>query len=1015
MLKYRNIIFCLFITSFLLSQKDEIELSVQQGHAEGINNICISPSKKYFVTTGSDKKVVVWDYKLGTQIGFLYLKNHISNITFLKNDSLVYCETYSKNKSVEYFQLNLNTLTTKNVEINKENFKSKIYVFTKGNHYYVDGPKLIRVNQLTNKRKVVTSDYYDQPFHSLSFSKKYDLLFASCEDGFIYVFDLDLNLIKQLNVHLSGVTHTALPKDENELISVSSDRSIVKWTLPELEFADRYTGKSYATFGLSSDKNHENILFGNEVGFVKTLNVKDSRMKIKSTRESIYPILFTESISDSTHAFAGESNGIYFKNKQGETIEKINNLKLNLARLDYIVFVKLLGLYRDPFSKIEFLDHQPDDDIMLVYASNKTRFPGYFKLINTNTFKSSKRLFIKGITEKPTLSHLNSNSFVTSGAEKEIMHWVYKPKKLNKIKYKTITIGAPFSHFCKWDEEHLLVNSNVGLLLLNVMNHKTTALNIDSFNKVEYLDNHIAVGTSSDNNQFKVIQKKGNEIITSNWFKGHKDSITSFTFDKNKSYIYSSSLDGTIRVWDTKKEALLITIIPVGVDECIYVTPDNYYMTTGKTLESFGFKKGGSFFLPEQFDPFFNRPDIVMERLGYADPLLIDAFYKAYQKRLAKMNFTESMLKKDFHIPNLSIENKSTINNSSDTSEVMLKIKMNDDKYTLDRYNVWVNDVPIYGQNGVSLRGLSQNNYTSTAKITLSEGLNSIKVSCTNSSGAESYKESLRIRYNPIQLKEPTVYFVGIGVDEYAESDQNLSYCKKDIIGLTKKLKSKYDDQLVIDTLFDKSFSIENLNKIKTKLLNTDIEDKIIISYSGHGLLSENFDYYLGAYNVDFHSPENGGIAYEKLEWLLDSIPARKKLMLLDACHSGEVDKSELTMVTDEGEKTGAKGAIRVYKYDPVIGMKNSFELMQELFANLNKGTGATVISAAAGNQFAYEKGELDNGVFTYSILELLTAKENVSISELKEYVGSRVSELTNGVQQPTSRTENIANDWRFW
>lgn len=137
--------------------------------------------------------------------------------------------------------------------------------------------------------------------------------------------------------------------------------------------------------------------------------------------------------------------------------------------------------------------------------------------------------------------------------------------------------------------------------------------------------------------------------------------------------------------------------------------------------------------------------------------------------------------------------------------------------------------------------------------------------------------------------------------------------------------------------------------------------------------------------------------------------------MLLDACHSGEVDKSELTMVTDEGEKTGAKGAIRVYKYDPVIGMKNSFELMQELFANLNKGTGATVISAAAGNQFAYEKGELDNGVFTYSILELLTAKENVSISELKEYVGSRVSELTNGVQQPTSRTENIANDWRFW
>ena len=97
------------------------------------------------------------------------------------------------------------------------------------------------------------------------------------------------------------------------------------------------------------------------------------------------------------------------------------------------------------------------------------------------------------------------------------------------------------------------------------------------------------------------------------------------------------------------------------------------------------------------------------------------------------------------------------------------------------------------------------------------------------------------------------------------------------------------------------------------------------------------------------------------------------------------------------------------------LGLKNSFELMQSLFVNVGKSTGATIISAAAGTEFALEKGNLKNGVFTYCIMEAMDKYPTMKVSELKKIVGARVQQLTNGMQKPTSRNETIAVDWNVW
>ena len=179
-------------------------------------------------------------------------------------------------------------------------------------------------------------------------------------------------------------------------------------------------------------------------------------------------------------------------------------------------------------------------------------------------------------------------------------------------------------------------------------------------------------------------------------------------------------------------------------------------------------------------------------------------------------------------------------------------------------------------------------------------------------------------------------------------------------------------------------------------------------------------DYYLATTDVDFADPSKRGLPYEAIERMLDKVPARKRLIMIDACHSGELDKAEVETVKapevvqkkDKKITIAFKGGRTFVK--PKAGLNNSFDYMKALFNDISNSSGATVISAAAGYEFALESKEWNNGVFTYSVLNGIRSEAadfnndgRISISELKNYVISQVAELTDGKQVPTTRREN--------
>jgi WD40 repeat protein len=501
----------------------------------------------------------------------------------------------------------------------------------------------------------------------------------------------------------------------------------------------------------------------------------------------------------------------------------------------------------------------------------------------------------------------------------------------------------------------------------------------------------------------------------------------------------SSIQNSKVGLFDIKTGKEKASFFAIDADDYIFVLPSGEYMGTSGGVKYLSWKLNNKLYDFDQWDLQYNRPDKVLEQLGNPDTALIHMYRKAYLKRLKRAGFTEAMFSKEWHTPEIKILNPEAFAVQTSDPHKQLKVSLSDTKYKLNRVNVWINDVPIAGQNGITLRNNPASSVIKDIPLTLSAGTNKIQVSCLNEKGVESLKEAVEIIYNPISVTKPDLYVIAMSVSSYKDKRYTLQYAAKDGRDIAALFNSELSEKagynrIIIDTLFNSSATKENFFRLRDKLLTTNVDDQVVVFVSGHGLLDKNMDFYFATYDIDFSHPEKRGISFDNLEDLLDSIPARKKLMMMDACHSGEIDKEEPTNLLAQNLKTSSditfRGNVKEYSFKGVnstmsqsgTNLNSSFELMQELFAGLDKGTGTTVISAAAGKGYALESPQWNNGIFTFTILNGMKNKAadknndgQITVSELKDYSIKQVDLLTEGKQKPTARRESINYDWKIW
>ncbi len=510
---------------------------------------------------------------------------------------------------------------------------------------------------------------------------------------------------------------------------------------------------------------------------------------------------------------------------------------------------------------------------------------------------------------------------------------------------------------------------------------------------------------------------------------GHKDNISDILFNSANNRIVSSGLDNQIIIWDFEKGIEIYTLIILENNNWLVKLPNSPYYMCSKdaskmlhyvtpSLKVIGF---------EQLDPVYNRPDIVLDSIGKyfggADNELVANYRQSWEKRIDRLGLDKEKLGKgEIAVPSAEIVDADNIAYENKEGKLNIQVSANDSKYGLRRFNVYVNEVPLYGSVGISIAHLKKQVWDTTVSVPLSVGENKIQVSVMNELGLENFKYPTYVNYTPEKEIVAKTHYIGIGVNEFKDSSHNLKYCVKDVQDLARVFAAENKN---VDTLLftDKQVTKENILALKDYLNKTSVNDKVIISCSSHGLLDDSLNFYLAMHDVDFNNPKARGLKYEELESLLDGIPARQKILLLDACNSGENDKTEVLKKElqqkeknmDSTQVLAARGVIIKLEEEN----KSNFKKMNELFVNVRNNTGSVIISAAGGQESALEAIIVDgkiieNGAFTYSILECLKQNEGkeLKVNTLKQYAEKRVEEITNGKQKPTSRQETMEVDW---
>lgn len=1021
----RYIFIILTVCSFAAFTQ-RVDLAIQKGHSDQIVLLEYSAQGNYLASLAANNEVLIWEMNhLKTMSSFkIDHRDHIMGMKFTDDEKKLIIKT---DFSVYEYELKTSELR-ENKNITDTDFRKKTFYFDQTGQYEVyieNGAIKKKLKGKKRKKYSLAVTYLNAPFNAVDVSLEKNLLVGVAADEIIYVYNYQSgNKIKELRAHRSAILDVRFTKDGKYFVTAGKDRSIVVWDSETLEIKSRISSNVFQKNTAVFSEDGMRIYVGDELGYIYEIDFADLFPRVNVTRPDLHAvnrILRVHHGEKMGYYVSSASNQVYYKENLAakKPIASYSLRDRQFVHTKKMILQNWFGTYQEPIGSVTAMDVSPNKKHVV--------YTGWSEIPNiafADTEKGKTRhLYNTADWRQWTDVAFSSDStFVSTLDSSDILFkWKITGKHENDFLLQKDTLPFVIKNFEFLGNDKLWLNSmKYGQFIYQMNDRKLVQTLTQDANQIFYRDHFVIVSTPAHNLIFYDLnaQKIHHE------FSGHSDYITDINFHPDGDKFITSSKDGTLKLWSLKNKEMLVTLIPFRNKEFVFILENNYYLITKGALKEIGFKHQGEYFFPDQFDLKFNRPDKVLEKIGFSTPDVIEAYHKAYLKRLKKMNFTEDQLNGDFHLPSIEITNLAELSRNTFDASVSIGIHAADTKYELDRINVWINEVEV---KEINLKTQHVQEFSDRFSLSLGRGRNKIEVSVLNQNGVESYKKTVII-HSDAGKQKPDLYVLAIGVSKYQQTEFNLNYAAKDALDIcTTMQNSPGFSNVYTKSLTDEQVTLENLTQAKPFLEQADINDVVLVFVAGHGVLDENFDYYFASHDIDFRAPEKRGIPYESIEYLLDKIKALKKLLFLDTCHSGEVDKDEIQIDSTESVPVDGellfRSAGNLVKYtDTPFGLKSINELTKTLFTDLRRGTGATVISSSGGVELSIEGGEYKNGLFTYCLIQGLVngqadinKDKQINVSEIQVYIRDEVFKLSKGLQTPTSRIQNNELDYRIW